>query len=200
MRSNYGLSDSKSTGITGHLLSYSSVSIRNSLTTLIRVRCYFFTQGFSNGHGRSAGASSQSHTCQALQLPDREGVLAVGRALCGVPRFPPSTRIGRKRRRRVLDDARDEAAGFSLHPKQALAAILFLYKEVLGIKTPWVTTVVRAKRPHHLPVVLTSAEVERVLCKLQGANRVIASLLYGAGLRVSEGLQLRVKDIDLEYR
>jgi integron integrase len=83
---------------------------------------------------------------------------------------------------------------------QALAAILFLYKEVLGIKTAWVTTVVRAKRPHHLPVVLTRAEVERVLNNFQGTNRVIASLLYGAGLRVSEGLQLRVKDIDLEYR
>ena len=83
---------------------------------------------------------------------------------------------------------------------QALAAILFLYKEVLGIKAAWVTTVVRAKRPKHLPVVLTRAEVERVLSKFQGTNRVIASLLYGSGLRVTEGLQLRVKDIDIEYR
>jgi site-specific recombinase XerD len=83
---------------------------------------------------------------------------------------------------------------------QALAAILFLYKEVLGIKAAWVTTVVRAKRPKHLPVVLTHAEVERVLSKFQGTNRVIASLLYGSGLRVTEGLQLRVKDIDIEYR
>jgi site-specific recombinase XerD len=81
---------------------------------------------------------------------------------------------------------------------QALAAILFLYKEVLGIKSAWVSTVVRAKRPRHLPVVLTRAEVERVLAKFQGTNRVIASLLYGAGLRVTEGLLLRVKDIDLE--
>lgn len=83
---------------------------------------------------------------------------------------------------------------------QALAAILFLYREVLDIKTPWVTTVVRAKRPQHLPVVLTRPEVERVLAKFEGTPRVIASLLYGAGLRVSEGLQLRVKDVDLEYR
>jgi integron integrase len=83
---------------------------------------------------------------------------------------------------------------------QALAAILFLYKEVLGIKPGWVTTVVRAKRGQHLPVVLTRGEVERVLSQFRGTPRVIASLLYGAGLRVSEGLQLRVKDIDLEYR
>ena len=64
---------------------------------------------------------------------------------------------------------------------QALAAILFLYKEVLGIKAAWVTTVVRAKRPKHLPVVLTRAEVERVLSKFQGTNRVIASLLMAPG-------------------
>lgn len=83
---------------------------------------------------------------------------------------------------------------------QALAAILFLYKEVLGIKPAWITTVVRAKRSQHLPVVLTRSEVERVLGKFEGTPRVIASLLYGAGLRVSEGLRLRVKDIDLEYR
>jgi integron integrase len=83
---------------------------------------------------------------------------------------------------------------------QALAAILFLYREVLELDIPWVHTVVRAKRPQHLPVVLTRAEVERVLNCFSGTSRVIASLLYGSGLRVSEGLRLRVKDIDLEYR
>ena len=83
---------------------------------------------------------------------------------------------------------------------QALAAILFLYREVLELEIPWVHTVVRAKRPHHLPVVLTRAEVERVLRCFSGTSRVIASLLYGSGLRVSEGLRLRVKDLDLEYR
>jgi len=82
---------------------------------------------------------------------------------------------------------------------QALAAILFLYKEVLGLKLAWVTTMVRAKRPRHLPVVLTHDEVQRVLAKLEGTPRIIASLLYGSGLRVSEGLGLRVKDVDLEY-
>lgn len=82
---------------------------------------------------------------------------------------------------------------------QALAAILFLYKEVLGLKLAWVTTMVRAKRPRHLPVVLTHEEVQRVLAKFDGTTRIIASLLYGSGLRVSEGLGLRVKDVDLEY-
>ena len=83
---------------------------------------------------------------------------------------------------------------------QALAAILFLYREVLELEVPWVSTVVRAKRPHHLPVVLTRAEVERVLRNFSGTSRVVASLLYGSGLRVSEGLRLRIKDVDLEYR
>lgn len=83
---------------------------------------------------------------------------------------------------------------------QALAAILFLYKEVLGVKSAWVTTVVRAKRPQHLPVVLSHGEVERVLARFEGTPRIIASLLYGSGLRITEGLRLRVKDVDLEYR
>ncbi len=82
---------------------------------------------------------------------------------------------------------------------QALAAILFLYKDVLELETPWVNTVVRARRPHHLPVVLTRGEVDRVLRQFSGTSRMIASLLYGSGLRVSEGLRLRVKDVDIEY-
>lgn len=83
---------------------------------------------------------------------------------------------------------------------QALAAILFLYKRVLGIKLPWLDGITHAKRPQHLPVVLSHEEVRKVLSHLDGEVWIIASLLYGSGLRVSEALRLRVKDLDFDYR
>jgi integron integrase len=83
---------------------------------------------------------------------------------------------------------------------QALSAVLFLYKEVLEIELPWLDGVVRAKRPVRVPVVLSRDEIRRVLAHLEGAHWLAASLLYGAGLRVSECVRLRVKDVDFEYR
>jgi integron integrase len=83
---------------------------------------------------------------------------------------------------------------------QALAALLFLYKQVLGQDLPWFSSMVRAKRPVHTPVVLTQAEVQRLLGQLQGVKWLMASLLYGAGLRQIECLTLRVKDVDFAYR
>jgi len=80
---------------------------------------------------------------------------------------------------------------------QALAALLFLYGSVLELDLPWLTDVTRAKRPVHLPVVLTRDEVHRVLANLAGTEWLIASLLYGSGMRVTECLQLRVKDLEL---
>jgi integron integrase len=79
---------------------------------------------------------------------------------------------------------------------QALAAILFLYKEVLGQDPGWLDDVVRAKRPQRLPVVLPRQEVEALLAALDGLSWVMAMLLYGSGLRLMECLRLRVKDID----
>jgi integron integrase len=79
---------------------------------------------------------------------------------------------------------------------QALSALVFLYREVLGIELPWLDDVVRAKRPQHLPVVLTRDEVRAVLQRLDGAPRLMAILLYGAGLRLLECCRLRVKDVD----
>lgn len=79
---------------------------------------------------------------------------------------------------------------------QALSALLFLYREVLGIELPWLENLTRAKRPKRLPVVLTVAEVKAVLARLEGRNALMAELLYGAGLRLMECLRLRVKDID----
>ena len=83
---------------------------------------------------------------------------------------------------------------------QALAALLFLYKRVLEIDLPWLGNVTRARRPKRLPVVLSRAEVRRVLEQLHGDHWLIVSLLYGSGLRLMESLRLRVKDLDLERR
>jgi integron integrase len=80
---------------------------------------------------------------------------------------------------------------------QALAALLFLYREVLGCELPWMDEVIRAKRPQRLPVVLSRVEVEAVLDALSGRDWLMASLLYGGGLRLMECVRLRIKDIDL---
>ena len=80
---------------------------------------------------------------------------------------------------------------------QALAAILFLYREVLGIDLPWLTEVVRAKRPKRLPTVLTSVEVRAVLERMDGLHGLMARLMYGTGMRITECLSLRVKDLEL---
>lgn len=83
---------------------------------------------------------------------------------------------------------------------QAKSALLFLYKEVLEIDLPWLNNVERAKAPKRLPVVLTRDEVQAVLSRLDGTHWLIASLLYGSGLRIMEGVRLRVKDVELSRR
>lgn len=83
---------------------------------------------------------------------------------------------------------------------QALAALLFLYKQVLAIELPWLDQVVRAKRPQHLPVVLSIAETQRLLEHIQGTEGLVCRLLYGAGLRLMEALRLRIKDVDFSQR
>ncbi len=79
---------------------------------------------------------------------------------------------------------------------QALSALLFLYRAVLELDLPWLDGVVRAKRPQRLPVVLTREEVRAVLQPLEGVSRLMAHLLYGAGLRLLECCRLRVQDVD----
>ena len=83
---------------------------------------------------------------------------------------------------------------------QALAALLFLYRETLGSALPWLDGLDRAKRPVRLPVVLTENEVKALLAQLTGVKWLMVSLLYGAGLRLRECLMLRVKDVDFSYR
>lgn len=81
---------------------------------------------------------------------------------------------------------------------QALGALLFLYRHVLDDPLPWLKDIVRATRPSRLPVVMTPEEVRRVLSRMAGPAHLVALLLYGSGLRLLEGLMLRVKDVDFE--
>lgn len=83
---------------------------------------------------------------------------------------------------------------------QALSALLFLYREVLRQPLDWVDDITRARAPRRIPVVLTRDEVRAVMNQLSGVNWLMASLLYGAGLRLRECVQLRVKDVDIQTR
>jgi integron integrase len=82
--------------------------------------------------------------------------------------------------------------------RQALAALLFLYREALQVELPWVDDIVRAKQPQRLPVVLTRDEVARLWEQIPTASRrgLVLRLLYGTGMRLMEGLRLRVQDVD----
>jgi integron integrase len=82
----------------------------------------------------------------------------------------------------------------------ALSALLFLYREVLFIDLPLIEGVERAKRPQRIPVVLTLEVVKRVLAQMTGTHHLMASLIYGSGLRLMECVLLRVKDLDFDYR
>ena len=82
--------------------------------------------------------------------------------------------------------------------QQALSALLFLYKEVLGVELPWLTELERPKKPKRLPVVLGHAEVERLLSVLEGTHALMGQMLYGTGMRLMECVRLRVKDVDFD--
>lgn len=83
---------------------------------------------------------------------------------------------------------------------QALSALLFLYGKVLQVDLPWLNEIGRPQRRPHLPVVLTREEVAALLGLMQGVHRLLARLMYGTGLRLTEALQLRVKDIDFRMQ
>ena len=83
---------------------------------------------------------------------------------------------------------------------QAKSALLFLYREVLEIELPWLDSVVTASTPRRLPVVLTREETVLLLDRLVGTNRLIGRLLYGTGMRIMEGVRLRVKDVEFSRR
>jgi integron integrase len=83
---------------------------------------------------------------------------------------------------------------------QAKSALLFLYREVLGMQLPWLENITQAKAPKRLPVVLTVSEVQALLSHLKGTHLLIASLLYGGGMRLMEAVRLRVKDVEFSRR
>lgn len=93
--------------------------------------------------------------------------------------------------------ANERRVAASTH-NQALSALLFLYREVLGVDLPWLDGVQRPRTPKRIPTVLTVAEVAALLAALPADMALIARLLYGTGMRLMEGLRLRVKDVDFD--
>ena len=83
---------------------------------------------------------------------------------------------------------------------RALCALLFLYKDVLGVELPWLDEIRRAKKEKRLPTVMTQAEVRALLAHVEGTHGLMARLMYGTGMRLMECVRLRVKDVDLERR
>ncbi|WP_435628085.1 integron integrase [Candidatus Ferrigenium straubiae] len=83
---------------------------------------------------------------------------------------------------------------------QAKSALLFLYREVLHVELPWLDEVIAAKTGKRLPVVLTPTEMRALLNAMSGTMGLVAALLYGTGMRLLEGLRLRVKDVEFERR
>jgi integron integrase len=83
---------------------------------------------------------------------------------------------------------------------QALQSILFLYKQILKTEIGWIEEIKRVERIKHIPVVFSREEAKNILSYMKGVTRLIASLLYGSGLRLNECLRLRVKDIDFDYK
>src|SRR5437899_1403700 len=83
---------------------------------------------------------------------------------------------------------------------QALSALVFLYRHVLDDPLPWIDDIVRARRSRKLPVVLAREEVRSLLAAMKGTPRLVAAILYGAGLRLLEALRLRIKDVDFAAR
>lgn len=108
--------------------------------------------------------------------------------------------LGQADMERFLSSLATEGKVAAATQNQALGALLFLYRNVLRIPLDWLDDVVRAKKPMRLPVVLTREEIREVMSRLDGAPRIAAMLLYGAGLRLLECLRLRVKDVDFDIR
>jgi len=105
----------------------------------------------------------------------------------------------------------DEVAAFLSHlavernvsastHQQALSALLFLYRDVLGVELPWLGEIERPKTPRRRPVVLARDEVRALLAQMEGTHRLMGRLLYGTGMRLMECVRLRVKDVDLRRR
>ena len=95
--------------------------------------------------------------------------------------------------------ANERKVSASTH-NQALSAILFLYREVLGVDLPWLDNIGRPQQAKRIPSVLTKDEVAALFAQMDGIPALLAQLLYGTGMRLMEGLRLRVKDLDFDRR
>jgi integron integrase len=93
--------------------------------------------------------------------------------------------------------ANERKVSASTH-NQALSALLFLYREVLGIDLPWLNNIGRPQQTKRIPSVLTKDEVAGLLAQMDGVTALLARLLYGTGMRLMEGMRLRIKDVDFE--
>jgi len=109
-------------------------------------------------------------------------------------------KLGKDEIRKFLNHLAVERNVSASTQNQALQGILFLYKEILHKDVGWVDDIQRPTKPKHIPVVYSKSEAHAVLNNMSGLPQFIAQLLYGSGLRLSEALRLRVKDIDFEYR
>jgi len=98
----------------------------------------------------------------------------------------------------LSDLANARQAATSTH-RQALSALVFLYAKVYGLKLPWLAEIGRPRTKRRLPFVLSPAEVTSILRLLDGEHRLLGQVLYGTGMRISEALGLRVKDVDFEH-
>ncbi len=109
----------------------------------------------------------------------------------------PSARAGRGRVQAFLSMLANERRVAAATHRQALSALLFLYREVLGIEMPWLQQLGRPVPHKRIPVVLTHVEVQALLARMgEGVTGLLARLLYGTGMRLLEGVRLRVKDVD----
>ena len=142
----------------------------------------------------------REHTLSCITDTNRTGLCPLGSCLHPFPRCASPGNLGQQRSRGISVLAGERAQGFGLPHRQALAALLlFFYGKVLCTDLPWLEEIGRPRPSRRLPVVLTPDEVVRILGFLEGEHRLFAQLLYGTGMRISEGLQLRVKDLDFDH-
>jgi len=109
-------------------------------------------------------------------------------------------KLGKDEIRKFLNNLAVERNVSASTQNQALQGILFLYKEILHKDIGWVDDIQRPTKPKHIPVVFSKTEAHTVLNNMNGLSLFIAQLLYGSGLRLSEALRIRIKDINFEYR
>lgn len=108
-------------------------------------------------------------------------------------------KLGKDEIRKFLNHLAVERNVSASTQNQALQGILFLYKEIIHKDVGWIDDIERPTKPKHIPVVFTKAEAHSIIQNMEGLPKLITGLLYGSGLRLSEALRLRVKDIDFEY-